>query len=390
MSREAILSDPYWSRYPSQAQGVEFELKGPDAPVEELPWGWALQRSPSHEAVASGFGIYGLNRLVSATKGKYYLYYPETPGASWCAGQGCRFCSGRHGSCGTAYDPGKLKVFAPSAEERTRYLALMAREQNFRVLLGLWDQLYEQSLVQSAPPSLEKSGAPRPPRPAGLATGYIVQASQIPGLAAAARKALPEIEKMLQAAERALGDKKLDLKKARAQALADLVRLHLEALRFNARQLVLFDDHLKQLIANKGRPFPDPWSVNPVQGKPGAYIWVYIENYTYCHGRRRLEQVRFLGGAEARTDAGKYADRVDAAIEKYRNTPFETAARRVGLVYFRVYEYVPVQGTPVQPNRPNAKSNEQQEQATETPGPQRETIPQRGRGGRPSTVTSGG
>ncbi|MBI4614588.1 MAG: hypothetical protein HY720_13340 [Planctomycetes bacterium] len=349
VSREAIVSDPFWSRFPGQAQGVKLDLKGQDAPVEELPWGWTLQNSPSHESAPAGYGIYGLNRLVAATEGRYYLFYPEMPGNSFCQYhmyQGaCRLCSGRHGNCQAAYDPTRLKSFAPATDARPRYQARMNQDPFFKLTIGAWEELYDKGLIQSPPPFLLDGRSivtnEKKRQVKGMAMGVAWSPNQLGEYVSEAKKALPDVERLIQIFDRALADKRIDMEHARAQALAEVFRLHLEALRFNLRQIILFQEHAKQILDAHGDPVPDPWCVNPVTDLPGSQVYVYVENYTLCHGARRLRSVRFLGGEEEKAALERVLERAQKSIDKYRQTPFEVVVRRVGLVYLRIYEVLP-------------------------------------------------
>ena len=95
------------------------------------PWTWIFQYSIANENVASGLGFYGLSRLVAASGGRYYLYYPPTPGGHSCSPYGCRLCSNDHAECGGAYAMHKLRDIAPALVSRVEARRTLARDPLF-------------------------------------------------------------------------------------------------------------------------------------------------------------------------------------------------------------------------------------------------------------------
>ena len=391
ISREAILSDPHWARQPPNPGKVPFALEGPECAHREIPWGWALQNSDSHEGVASGYGIYGLQRLVAQTRGRYYLYYPPTQeGSGHCARYRCRLCNGQHSSCSQTYRSERLQFFAPLAESRSQYQARQRRSKAHALLLSTWKTAHKKGWLRSAPPYQPgKTVVPGARRQSGPTYGTShLDPARVSSLAKRAIKDRKQILALIQKIEKAVGVQKIDRKSPREIAACDVLLAQLHCLRFNLLQLIHFSHQLDSWRKAKGKPL-DPWTANPIQGKPGTRLWIYVQNLTFCHGTERLHEIRWLGGPEADQELKLLSSRISRLLEKYDGTPYEMAVRWIGLSIFEPYEYTPQTAT-AQAKRRRAQSSEDENATTDDPPPGRRTTPPptRSRSGR-SGVTSG-
>ncbi len=371
VSREAVYSDPFFearmgglrSYYKSYDLELPYALAGTEGPAPEYPIGWILDRAGIHVNVPSGFGTWALSRLALATGGTYAILAPGDPGSlPFCAEAGCALCEGAHAGCDACYDPARLALVSPPLAAREACRSDLGKVALARSYFEAWQIAYDAGFCAMPPPVEVKGGnlnprpprnarAPLQPRPVGTIgpepgipwTGWEAQgathgAMGVPG-DQKADDIFRECDKALATLENALRTAGLPRPSIRTVAAAETLLCQLYATRFNLNQLRIVREDLKAIdsplpSAATLDGFARPAFVDTRKRATDAWTFDY-RNIRFCHGKERVVDVTFLGGAPVRREQLALAERVDRALQKYQGTPWEMLLRRIGLVLIR-------------------------------------------------------
>ncbi len=349
IGRPAYLSDSYWTvRQGRTTLGAKEKLPGglrmagPDAPVRELPAGWAYDKVGLDNVPPAGFGTWAWSRLTALTGGQYYAYYPGGPdGPSFCSYHRCPFCDGAHDGCMRPYAEGNLKTIRPELGSREEFRVRAAGSPVWKAITDGWDAAVGAGVTMTLPPGFGTTRPADPRKSDGYNSKYSTAYANgdwksIARQAAKSAKTLDEgIEKVVKALGR-VDAEGLRGNDPRGVAVLETLEAQLKGARFNLNQLALFCEKILAEEAGQDKPGPLEEPLDPdkasCEGNPRKGL--YYENVFFCHGTAPIRQVRWLGGEAAKQGLQDLCDTIDRNLKTHRHTPFEIANRRIALAVY--------------------------------------------------------
>jgi len=346
IGREAIFSDSFYLGNHRLNPGTNVRKAGSEGPFRMFPSGWILQRQRERitRITPSGFGLYGLQRLVNVTGGTYFMYYPEEFRSPYCEAVSCAFCGGAHMSCNRPYRYQVLDRFSPWVGSRRQYKKQLADSRLARRYFSVWRKAHSLGVVSRAPPfHLQTGRVIKPAHATSLRDrfAYGNGLKQLLRRAGTARKKAAKLNVLIQKIEGIHQKPVVEYRLPRIAANAKLLDLLLRATRFNLKQLVRFARRIRTL--HRLKEVPDdllhPLQM-PLQYK-GELTWngsrtqYEIRGYTFCHGPKQIRSVRFLGGKRGDQGIRKLARTVRKVLRELKGTPWELAARRINVITYR-------------------------------------------------------
>eukprot|EP00999_Lentomonas_sp_LEN2_P000427 NODE_142_length_2126_cov_60.679340_g118_i0.p1 GENE.NODE_142_length_2126_cov_60.679340_g118_i0~~NODE_142_length_2126_cov_60.679340_g118_i0.p1 ORF type:complete len:423 (-),score=30.87 NODE_142_length_2126_cov_60.679340_g118_i0:591-1859(-) len=141
VSLEAVFSDYYAVQ--KKLKNPKFEFRGPEVPVDESMWSWItlpssfyINGQKQNTFFPSGFGFYGLSRLVSQLNGWYYIYTPT------------RSTSSSTGKSSPGYRYYNLSHYRPKWQSRSDY-TLALRKNLSKITYKYWNELASRNGISS-------------------------------------------------------------------------------------------------------------------------------------------------------------------------------------------------------------------------------------------------
>jgi hypothetical protein len=341
IGRPALVADSYWPRVLAAARRTgaareKADLRGQEAAYDDLPWGWQFQRpSTINEYVSSGFGMFGLSRLVARTGGRYFLYYPVGAKAyQQCQIGACPICRDDHADCGQRYQDHRIRALAPGLASRAQQRKTLARDPLFMAILDAWNRASTAHIVYSRPPLRRGPGLLREEERRVESWGGLLQRPDFPDVSRRAKKLEALCAEIALDLGRALKATPPEKTTPRHVALAETVRCQALVTRLNCHLLRAFCDRAP---AWRDRPREGlvPPEIPTFDPDPATRRDIIYTIVGFCHGTKAVTEFALPGLA----DAGKVRDEAFAAVEalrtRYDGTPFGRVARLSGVAVFR-------------------------------------------------------
>ncbi len=335
ISREGIYSDPYWKQRRTETKKHKpLLLAGAETPLIEYPWGFLFQERDPQASIPAGYGIYGLNRLVTRSGGAYYLYDPPSSSSyGYCSYASCRVCSGLHKRCAAVFDRYLIKQYEPSALSRAQYASLVQRNPVWRLIRAAWSDCYKMGLFQSKPPKL--TGSVSKSSRSGNRSYYNWNLGALAQAAAKATKDRQTLDAYIARLAKLPKPKRMTPFWRRTIATADVLRCQLMVTKFNLGQLIHLHASWSKIVLS-GLPQSEIEAPYLSCGLSASTVALFYDNYLLCHGTQPLKAIRWLGGLPAEKELVELASVADKMIGKYNRTPWELLIRRAGLVKFYI------------------------------------------------------
>ena len=131
VASEAVFSDYY--AIENKLKNKQFTFRGSESVADESMWSWItipssyyINGQKKNTFFPSGFGFYGLSRLVSQLDGWYYIYTPQQVGSKKSTATGYRYVN--------------LHDYRPQWLSRSEYMKNI-RKTNEKLLFRYWDEL---------------------------------------------------------------------------------------------------------------------------------------------------------------------------------------------------------------------------------------------------------
>lgn len=362
ISSECYLADSYWDdkSYRQAPRGAE--LRGSDAALVDLPWGWLFQEAIANEISPAGFTTYGLGRLAAATGGRVFVFTPPDETQHRCAIYGqCLFCTGDHVQELETYFDGRLARIAPSLASRREALQELALDPWFRATFKLWEEAARAKLIRSWPAVKFSSSGLVPNRartsswPSWISTlSFERNARQADRLRKECRTIREDYENQLASLDPADGA-------PRQRAIADYTRLALRLTEINLLAYAAWAREIApQWTARGGQELEGPELPEIPEGR--RPVGVSFRTLCLCHGVRPFEHVELPGGEELRAGLRELEIEVARYREAHGHTPFAVALHRSGIARF----HLTYQGITTNPERPRSRSKSPDDPTTTT------------------------
>ena len=336
ISREAYVSDTYWLRRP-ELWHPELMMHGGESAYPELPWSFRLQLGIANEAVASGFGIFGLTRSVAATGGRIFLYYPQSATISRCGPlySTCNVCQNRHLDCGEIYQMHVLRALAPMVGPRSAVGRHAATDSYFQAAMSAWTAAAAKGVMAYKPTvgftgdGLRARGVDEGKRfVLGDTTAFDAQATRAEKAAASCGTILSSLKDAIRHADASGGSE-------RYRAIAAYTRVMLEVTRFNCLHFSAFCRDVAPVWEKEAMREPKPPEV-PALRPDYLYYRISWRNLSLCHGVGPLTELRLPGKDRLSREMARL-DRVFTEFTgRYAYSPFAQAARRQCLATFHL------------------------------------------------------
>jgi hypothetical protein len=392
---EVAVSDAFWHKprqqpFAQRAAALGLTLAGSEAPLIELPWGWANQRLDPQQTIGSGYTAYAWSRLAAASAGRVYLYNPRSSGPSFCRAIQCDLCAGSHTGCDTPYHTHLLAQFEPTVQGRGAYLGLVAANTHARRARYLWANAFDAGLVPAGPPARPEPEVQLEPK------AKIPQVDKAPyerlleALGGAGQQIIVHRRDVKQAQEAI---------EARRQAIETLLATHL-ALKpstsenpFARRAVANAIAGRTMLIAQRLIAYEQLRVLQELErawpnGEQEAIVSLSTQVIPLCHGGEAAAAYPWVTVAMRRAVA-RFAHEVDPLLAHYEGSPWSLQLRRTQLLALAVEVTAipepPAQdtSTPRPPRNRNASSSpptrtkptSESKEGVETSGTERETPP---------------
>lgn len=143
VSLEAVFSDYYAIQ--KKLKNPQFQFRGPETPVDESMWSWItlpsgfyINGQKHNTFFPSGFGFYGLSRLVSQLDGWYYIYTPTLDASA----------SSTSGKTSPGYRYYNLRHYRPKWQARSDY-KLELRKNIAKLTYKYWNELASRNGISN-------------------------------------------------------------------------------------------------------------------------------------------------------------------------------------------------------------------------------------------------
>jgi|GEM_PF-1252601 len=333
IAREAYLSDGYWTgsgRYRVKAPKGTTPT-GPDAAFIELPAGWLFQYTRVNEAAPSGFAMYGLSRVASATGGRIRVYSPPAAKHQCGAFVSCAFCEGDHSPPNEGFRAARLKSIQPLIGAREGVYKTAASDPYFLAVLEAWDAAARAKLLETRPSvriagdtlALERSTANQALQFRGSSPKRWVRDAKN-----AAGKADKIAKKLKSAIATATGGSD------RYRSVAELTYMMLRITRLNLLYLAAYAKEAGPVQFAKRRSRTTPPEL-PVVAKGDRIAGLYTRDFSLCHGVQPFLKLHLPGGAALKKELQELDQEYRDFLRRNAHTPFALALSRMSINCFQ-------------------------------------------------------
>ncbi len=359
LTSESYLADCYWRQQGAGQAPRGTTMTGGDNPFVDLPYGWLFQRTHVNEVTPSGHACYGINRVVSKTGGRVFLYAPRSDTKHRCSHHDpCLFCNGDHIPAGESYMSGRMADIAPTVASRKQAYKDAAKDPCTRDVLVAWRDAAKNGLLRSSPPLRLASTSAKPERNRGgrllpmFTLGFKRNAAKADKAGKQCDRILGRLTERLESVQR----------HDRSRANAELTRLLLQITRVN---LALYAGWCREtapgLVArDPEHPLPPEQLAVNLDRRP---VGVSFTSMCLCHGVKPFLRAELPGGESVREELEELDAMWTRFMERYAHTPYAVAAHRAGLARFHL-TYV---GVVAKAKRKKPKSRGEDEPETEKP-----------------------